>query len=516
MSTPMSIPGSAARLGRRGGALLLALLSGCAVGPDFHRPDAPKTQYVAGGLSPATSVTPDIAQGTKQMFRPGVDIPADWWTLFRYPELDRLVRRVIARNATLEAARHALLASQQDKKATESALYPSVSGFYNPARFKTSRAYSNVPMANSWLYTIHTAQLDISYSPDIWGGVRRQVESAAAEREAQRYQLEAAWLTLTSSAVQAAISYAMVREQIATTQEMIAHQEKMLRSVEMQLQLGNISSNAVAMQRAQLAMTRAGLPPLQQTLATLHDEIAALANDMPDTPTPDFELDRFTLPHDLPVSLPVNLIRQRPDIRTAEAYFHSATAKVGVAIANRLPNIQLGFSPGFAAATIAQMATPGFGQWTLGAMLAQPLFDGFQLQHQEKAARERYQQAGAEYRATIISAIQDVADSLNAIHNDAMALTQADEAARDATRSQGITQAQLKLGDVSQVALLTVQQTALDARMTLAEARAARLADTVGLFQALGGGWWNRTDDMANSRMAGGGGKPPSTDPKDN
>ncbi|NHO33136.1 efflux transporter outer membrane subunit [Acetobacter fallax] len=489
--------------------LATTLLSACAVGPNFHRPAAPQSQYVQGGIKSATSTVPERLQGDTQTFTSGANIPADWWTLFHYPELDQLVRHVLARSPTLEAATRALFASQQDKKASESALYPSVSGMYNPARFKTSRAYSNVPMANNWNYTIHTAQLNISYSPDLWGGVRRQVESAKAQRDAQKYQLEAAWLTLTSSVVNAAIAYAMVREQIRTTQEMIADQERILKSTLAQQTLGNVSGNDVAMQRTLLAQTKATMPPLRQTLATLHDEIAALANDMPDTPTPEFELARFSLPANLPVSLPAQLIDQRPDIRTAEEYFHAACAQVGVAIANRLPNVQLGFSPGFAAATIAQMAVPGYGQWTLGAMITQPLFDGFQLQHQEKGARLRYDQAAAQYRATISGAVQDVADSLNAIHNDADALTQASEAATQASRSATISQAETRLGALSQIAMLTIQTTSLQTRLDLVEARAARLSDTVGLFQSLGGGWWNRTDDPANTRAAGGSGQQP-------
>ncbi|MCH4023806.1 MAG: efflux transporter outer membrane subunit [Acetobacter sp.] len=485
----------------------LIALAGCAVGPDFHRPDAPTTNYGSGRLVPtsgsqAKSGVPSN-QDAPQTLAMGKDIPADWWTLFHYPELDQLLKHVLARSPTLEAAKLALQAAQNDKKATESALYPSVSGLYNPARFKTSRAYSNVPSANSWLYTIHTAQLNISYSPDIWGGVRRQIESAAAEREAQRNQLEMAWLTLTSSAVDAAISYAMTRAQIETTETLIADQERALKVSLAEQALGAMSGADVAMQRTLLAQTRATLPPLRQTLAMLHDEIAALSNDMPDAPTPEFKLDRFVLPGDLPVSVPAQLISQRPDIRTSEAYFHAACAQVGVAIANRLPNIQLGFDPGFAAATIAQMATPGYGQWMLGAMLSQPLFDGFELQHQEAAARKRYEEAAAQYRATIVSAVQDVADSLSAIHSDADALVQAAAAEHESDRSAQIMRAQLRLGDVSQVALLNVQEARLQTMLTLIQARAARLSDTVGLFQSLGGGWWNRVDDPATAVPGG-------------
>ncbi|NHN88955.1 efflux transporter outer membrane subunit [Acetobacter conturbans] len=488
----------------------MMVLAGCAVGPNFHRPAAPATSYMQGGLPTgsgggvATASITGNAQNGEQMFRPGAAIPAEWWKLFHYPELDQLLKRVLERNQTLEASKLSLFAAQQDKLASESALYPSVSGSFNPARYKTSRAYSNVPMADSWLYTIHTAQLNISYSPDLWGGVRRQIEAAAAEREAQKYQLEAAWLTLTSSVVDAAISYAMVRDEIATTERLIAQQQEVMRSAETQQRLGNLSMADLAQQQTLLAQTQATLPALRQMLAALHDEIAALANDMPDQPTPDFALERFSLPVDLPVSLPVQLINQRPDIKTAEAYYHVACAHVGVAIANRLPNVQLGFSPGFAAASIAQMAVPGYGQWTLGAMLTQPLFDGFELQHQETGARRRYDEAAAQYRATITTAVENVADSLNAVRNDADALVRTEEAAQAATKSAGISQMQLRLGDVSRVTMLNAQQAELQARLALAQARGARLSDTVGLFQALGGGWWNRTDDPANNRAAGG------------
>lgn len=488
------------------------LLAGCAVGPNFHRPTAPQTSYLRGGLpadsggAPKASAT-DTAQNGDQQFRVGADIPAEWWHLFHYPELDQLLKRVLERNQTLEAAKQSLYAAQQDKLASESALYPSVSGYFNPARFKTSRAYSNVPMANSWLYNMHTAQLNISYSPDIWGGIRRQVEAAAQEREAQKYQMEAIWLTLTSSAVDAAVSYAMVRDEIRTTETLIGEQEEVLKSTQFQNQLGYLSMADVAQQQTLLAQTRATLPPLRQTLVTLHNEIAALANDMPDTPTPEFELDRFQLPAELPLSLPVQLINQRPDIRTAEAYYHEACAHVGVAIANRLPNVQLGFSPGFAAASIAQMAAPGYGQWELAAMLTQPLFDGFELQHKETAARRQYDEAAAQYRATITTAIEDVANSLSAIRNDADTLKLTDDAAQAATRSANIAHMQLRLGDSSRVMMLNAQQAALQAQLALVQARAARLSDTIGLFQSLGGGWWNRTDDPANKSRAGGKGQ---------
>ncbi|MBB2201072.1 efflux transporter outer membrane subunit [Gluconacetobacter tumulisoli] len=472
-------------------------IGGCAVGPDFRRPAIPApTQYGQAGQPSATPASAG-ADGAAQLFRPGQDIPAQWWTLFHSPALDRLVRHALAHSPTLEAARDALRAAQENRLAQESPLYPSISASYNPARFKTSRTYSPVPGNNTYLYTVHTAQLSISYMPDIWGGVRRGVEAASAQRDAQRYQLEAAYLTLTSSVVQAAIDYAAVKAQIDTTQALIVSQQAVLSSSIRQQALGQLADADVAAQRALLAQDQATLPPLQQQLAQQHDLIAALAGDMPDDPTPEFTLDGFTLPRDLPVSLPARLIEQRPDIRVSEANWHTACAQVGVAVANRLPNIQLGATPGVAAASIAQMAVPGYGQWMIAGTLTQPLFDGGLLRHQEHAARAQYDAAAAQYRATVVSAVQDVADSLNAIRTDATALAANADAEDAAARSLAVARSRFTLGDASQVMMLTAQQTEFQARLAVVQARSARLSDTVGLFQALGGGWWNRTDDHA-------------------
>ncbi|MBB2155674.1 efflux transporter outer membrane subunit [Gluconacetobacter diazotrophicus] len=487
------------------GAGLLAglpVLGGCSVGPDFRHPAAPSTHFAQAGRPAHTDSTAD-ADGMAQTFNPGQDIPGQWWTLFHSPALDRLVRHALDHSPTLEAASLALRVAQENRSAAVGALFPSISASFNPARFKTSRVYSPVPNNNSWLYTVHTAQLNISYQPDIWGGIRRGIESSSAQRDALRYQLEAAYLTLTGEVVQAAVGYASLRAQIDAVKDLTAAQQRILDSSIRQQALGQLADADVAMQRAQLAQDQAMLVPLQQQLQQQHDHIAALTGDMPDDPTPDFTLDAFTLPQDLPVSLPVRLIDQRPDIKVAEANWHAACAQVGVAVANRLPNIQLSAQPGVAAATIAQLFTPGYGQWMLAGMLSQPLFQGGQLLHEERAARAAYKESAAQYRAAVVTAVQDVTDSLNAVRADASALAANADAEKAAARSLGITHARLGLGDVSQVALLTAQQTELQARLALVQARAARLSDTAGLFQALGGGWWNRQDIPSGKKRSG-------------
>ncbi|GBQ28609.1 outer membrane channel lipoprotein [Gluconacetobacter sacchari DSM 12717] len=478
------------------GAGMLSVLidvGGCAVGPNFHHPAAPATRFAQAGR-PARTDSLAGADGQAQVFHPGADIPAEWWTLFHSPALDRLVRHALANSPTLDSARHALRVAQENRAAQAGVLYPSISASFNPARYKTSRTYSPVPNSNSWLYTVHTAQLNISYQADIWGGLRRGIEATSAQRDAERYQLEAAYLSLTGELVQAAIAYAALRAQVEATQDLVASQREILDSATRQIALGQISDADLAQQRAQLAQAEATLVPLRQQVTQQHDQIAALAGDMPDDPTPDFTLDGFTLPQDLPVSVPARLIDQRPDVKVAEAGWHAACAQVGVAIANRLPNLQLSAQPGLAAASIGQLFVPGYGQWMVAGMLSQPLFQGGQLMHQERAARAQYEQAAADYRAAVVAAVQDVTDSLNAIGFDATALVADSTAERAATRGLEIARARLAYGDASRVDMLLAAQTALQARVTLAQARAARLSDTAGLFQSLGGGWWNRHD----------------------
>lgn len=478
---------------------------GCAVGPDFKKPAGPVTgAYGQAGRSdhiPAVTGQAERSaagqQGGAQVLHAGQDIPAQWWTLFRSPALDRLVRKALEQNSSLESARDALAAAQENRLAQQSALYPSISGSFNPTRNKTSRTYSPVPNSNQWMYTVHTAQLNISYVPDLWGGVRRGVESATALRDAQRDQLRAVQLTLTASVVQAAIDYATLKAQSDTTQSLVALQRNLLESARKQEKAGEFSQNDVALQHTALAQNEATLAPLQKQLEQQKHLIAALVGDAPDVPQPEFTLNDFTLPADLPVSVPARLVEQRPDIRTAQANWHAACAQVGVAVANRLPNVQLGATPGYAAASIAQMAAPGYGQWMIAAMITQPLFDGGLLRHQENAARAAYDQAAADYRTTLIAALQDVADTLSALRLDATTLADNAEAATAAGESLHISLAQYQYGAISQIVMLTAQQAHLQAELALAQSRADRLSDTVALFQALGGGWWNSKETEA-------------------
>ena len=478
-------------MSRLAGGFAVIALAGCAVGPDYHRPALPvDNRYTPAPLPPHTAETGGGA-GAAQSFRPGQDIPAQWWELFHCPALNTLVSHAIDHNPSLESAHQALLAAQEGVAAQKGALWPNVSGFFNPTRNKISQGMS-VQGFNSYLYNLHTLQLNISYMPDVWGSIRRQIEASDAQRALARYQLDAAYLSLTSNLVNAAIQYAAIQGQIEATQGVIASARAILDINEQQKRFGDMGERDVTPQRVLLAQAEQSLPPLRQQLAAQHDLIDALTGDGSDVPTPDFHLADFHLPTDLPLSLPLRLIDQRPDIRAAEENLHAASAQIGVAIANRLPELDLVATPGLAANRLSQFATPGYGTWTLAAMITQPLFDGFTLLHRERAARNTYKMAIEDYRNTIVLAVQNVSDALHAIGNDADTLIAATKADEQASKNLDFARIGNRYGDESTLLLLMAQQAEMQTRLTLTQAQSSRLSDTVGLFQALGGGWWNR------------------------
>jgi len=333
---------------------------------------------------------------------------------------------------------------------------------------------------------------------------RRTVESLEAQTDAQRFQWEATYLTLTSNVVAAAIQEASLRGQIAATEEIITIETDLLAVLHRQNALGQIAEADVLAQDTALAQAQQALPPLQKQLAQQRNLLAALTGSLPDRqPTETFELSSLQLPTELPLSLPSKLVEQRPDIRAAEAALQAASAGIGIAIANRLPNITLSAAIGSSPAQLGKMFESGFGFWSIGGGLVEPLFDGFTLLHRERAARAAYDEAAALYRGTVITAFQNVADSLRALQSDADALQAAARAERSASQSLAITRKQLELGQISYLGLLTAEQAELQARTSLVQAQASRFADTAVLFQALGGGWWNRPSVAANDATSG-------------
>lgn len=468
---------------------LLALLigPGCAVGPNFERPGPPKvTGFVPEAAAPGPSASPDA-----QTIVQGMDIPGRWWTVFHSQALDDLVKQALANNADAAAAEAALRQSRELLYAQRGALFPTLSAGFDATRSRTSEVIAPVVSNNALNYSLYTPQVTVTYAPDVFGGVRRQIEGAAARAEAQKFQTEAAYLTLTSNVVQAALLEASLREQIDATRKIIDIETRLLELMRKQQATGQISGADVAAQESALAQAEQSLPPLQKQLAQERDLLAQLAGRYPSQgPGGAINLSDLELPHQVPSGLPSSLVDRRPDIRAAEANLHAASAQVGVAIAARLPSITLTANGGSSASTLAALTSSPNLFWGLSAGVTQPIFQGGQLLHEQRAAEAAYVQAREQYRSTVLQAFQNVADAMQALQLDDDALNAAVMAERAAAKSLDISQKQVQLGEVSAITLLNAEQAYHQARIALIQAQAGRYADTVALFQALGAGGW--------------------------
>ena len=481
-------------------ALGAALLAGCASGPDFHTPPAPAAErYTAQTLPAETAAAPGPA-GQAQRFVSGRDIPGEWWTLFRSEPLDRLIRQALADSPTLAAAQATLRQAQEELRAGSSALFPQVDAGVGAARQRANVPTPTDPRATG-VFNLYNASVQVSYTLDVFGGVRRQIEALQAQADYQDDQLEAAHLALTANLVTSAVQEAALRAQRAATQDIAAIQQKQLDLVERRFQLGGIARSEVLAQQALLAQTRAALPGIERSLAQTRHRLAVLAGRLPDAADlPEFTLESLQLPVELPVSVPSALVRQRPDIRAAEALLHSANALVGVATANLYPQITLSGSYGFAATSPGRLFDGNSVLWSAGASLLQPLFHAGQLDARRAAAVAAHDAAAAQYRSTVLLAFQNVADTLRALEADALTLQAQAEAEATARASLDLATRQYQLGATSSLAVLDAQRQYQQARVALVQAQAARHADTAALFQAMGGGWWNRPDRVAEAR----------------
>jgi NodT family efflux transporter outer membrane factor (OMF) lipoprotein len=488
-------------LGRKGaGGWLLAIgvaLAGCAVGPDFERPEAPAVDRYTREPLPQATNSADIEGGEAQRFVQGLDIPGQWWTLFHSPALNALIEQALKNNPTLPAAEAALRQAWENVYAAQGAFFPTAVASYSASSNKTATGVVfTAASSGSPYFTLHTAQVVVSYVPDVFGGTRRQVESLMATAEFQRFQIEAAYLTLTSNVVAAAVQEASLRGQIAATEEIIRIETEALGILRKQFEFGQVAGADVAAVEATLAQAQATLPPLQKQLAVQRDLLTALIGRLPSQePAEKFDLASLQLPQELPVSLPSNLVDQRPDIQSAQAQLHAASALIGVAIAAQLPQFTLTANAGTVANQIGQLfITPGTAFWTVAGNVAQTIFDAGTLLHKKRAADAAFDETAAMYRSTVITAFQNVADALHALQSDAETLKAAVAAERAAFKSLEIARRQLQLGAIGYLGLLTTENTYQTALIALVQARAARYADTAALFQALGGGWWNRED----------------------
>ena len=487
----------------------LLLLASCAVGPDFERPDAPKATGYTPEALPEHTEQVDTEGGEAQHFAPGQDIPSEWWQLFHSEALNDLVKEALKSNPDLEAAQAALRQAKENTMSGEGAYYPSVDGNFSGSRQKQSSQSSSNVGSGAYVYNFFSAGLNVAFVPDVFGGTRRQVEALQAQENQQKFQLEATHLTLTSNLVAAAIQEASLRGQIEATEDILRVEKEQLGILQRNEELGDAAGADVLAQETLMAQAEQALPPLQKQLAQQRDLIAALAGHFPDEDLAQkFKFADLKLPQELPLTLPSKLVEQRPDIRAAEEQLHAASANVGVAIADMLPQITLSAGQGTAGTMLSQLFTPGNGFWSLGAGLTQPIFEGGALWHHKGAAEAAYDLAAAQYRSTVITAFQNVADTLHALTADAETLKAAVKAEKAAAKSLDIAHKELSLGAIGHLELLNAEQAWQQARINLVQAEANRYTDTAALFQALGGGWWNRDDVKADNSK----GAEPKTD----
>jgi NodT family efflux transporter outer membrane factor (OMF) lipoprotein len=477
---------------------MLMLATGCAVGPDFQKPAAPEVDRYSSEPLPPQTASVDLHGGEAQRLVQGMDIQAQWWTIFHSKPLNDLIEQAIKRNPDMESALAALSIARENVYAQEGALWPSIGANYSATRQKVAGQLGSPTASGIYTYSLHTAQVTVAYAPDVFGGTRRQIESLKAQADSQRFQLEATYLTLTSNVVAAAVQEAGLRGQIAATRKIMDIESRWLELLRRQYSMGQVAKADVVAQEAALAQTQASLPPLEKQLAQQRDLLNRLAGRFPcEALAEQFEITSLELPQELPVSLPSKLVEQRPDVRSAEELMHAASAQIGVAVANRLPNISLDGNYGTSATQIAQLFTPGAGFWTIAGSVTQPIFQGGTLLHRQRAAEAAFDQSAAQYRSTVLTAFQNVADVLHAIQSDAEAVKAAVASEKAAGESVAIARRQLELGDISYLALLNAEQTYQQASLNLVQALTNRYADTAALFQALGGGWWNRSDGPA-------------------
>ena len=482
-------------------------LSACAVGPDFHAPDAPKVADASHAYTPAplpampaSAASPSYVP---QRFVDGQEISATWWEAFQSPALNALVQSALAHSPTVTAAQASLRQAEENYRADYgSKVFPSVSGQLSAARQRQALP-QGVGVPAGYTANLFQAGLDLSYTLDIVGGNRRELEGVRAAIDYQRYQVEATWLSLTSSVVATAIQEASLRAQLKVTQDVVDNGNKSLGVIDAQVRLGALARGALLQQQTLIAQQQANIPPLEKALAQTRHQLAVLAGRLPgDDGLPSFDIDSLVLPRELPLSVPAALVRQRPDVRASEAQLHEASAQIGVATAALYPQITLSAGVDRQSFKIDKLFDTGTTGWNLAAGLVQPIFNGGALQAKKRASVAAYDAAQAQYQETVLNAFLNVANTLRAIDTDAAAVVATADAERLANEAQALVARQYQLGAVSYLASLDAQRTWLSTRVALVQARAARFTDTAALFQALGGGWWNSPDAVASAASA--------------
>ncbi|MDE1139143.1 efflux transporter outer membrane subunit [Paraburkholderia tropica] len=469
------------------------VLAACAVGPDFHAPAAPDTPtYTREALPSATASAPGTG-GAPQTFASADHAPRAWWTQFGSPALDALVDEALRASPTLESARAKLVEARENYNAQAGAtLFPSIDAKLSGTRQKIDlAAFGITQVPNPGPFTLYDASVSISYVFDIFGANRRALEATLAQVNYQEYELQAAQLSVAGNVVAAALRRASLRSQIDTTQQLIDAQTRQLAIIEARLAAGGVARLDVHSQRTLLAQTRATLPPLTTQLAQTDHQLAILLGAPPSSDAyvqarDALTLDALHLPDTVALTLPATLARERPDIRASEALLHQASANIGVATANLFPQISLSASVGSERTRVADVIG-GLNIWNVGLGLTQPIFHGGELRAKRRASQAAYDAAFADYRQTVLLALQQVADTLHALQDDALELQARDTAAREAQASADIARARYAAGGVSEFDLVDAQRQALQTALDRTRAQTTRLADTAALYQSLGG-----------------------------
>ena len=423
-------------------------------------------------------------------------MPEKWWTALESEVLNDLVDRALKRSPTIASAEAALRQAQETAAAQRGAFFPSVQANYLPTHAHVSRATSSPLNSGASVYTLHTAQLSVGYVADVFGANRRSVESLDAQSEAASWQLRAAHLSLSSNVVNAALQTASLREQLTATERIVAIGTQQLKLLETQRRLGAAPGAAVFAQEAVLWQSEATALALRKQLAQQRDLLAVLAGMLPSDFSPlTLQLSALRLP-DIPLTLPADLVEHRPDVRIAEAQLHAANAQVGLAVANMLPQITLTGNYGASAEAFTELFRAGGLMWIVGASLAQPVFEGGALLHRKRAAEAQVEQSLAQYQGVVLTAFQNVADSLEAARFDAEQYIATNRQETAAEASLRIARRQLELGDVSYLALLNAETSYLQATIARIQAHSNRFSDVVAVYQSLGGGWTQDSEQI--------------------
>ncbi|WP_428384107.1 efflux transporter outer membrane subunit [Nevskia ramosa] len=468
--------------------------SGCALGPDFTTPAAPETARYTSEALPGATVSTAVVGGEAQQFLAGKALPDRWWTLFGAPKLDALVEQALIASPSVASAQAALRVAQLNYRAERSSLFPTVDGTFDASRQKIDTATFGNPGGGGVIYNLYNTSVGVSYGLDLWGGTRRGVEAERAAAEFQQWQLEATYQTLIANVVTTAFREIEQRTLMVGQELVIRQQESLLKITQARYDSGAIARSELLSMQSQVATERGKLPAYKLAMTQAQNQLAVYLGKLPsEYVSAPFELDELNLPQELPISLPSSLVRQRPDIRAAEATMHEASARVGIATANLLPQIALTAKFGTQASVIDQLFTGNV--WSIAGNITQPLFNAGKLRAERRAAFATLDKTAADYRQTVLDAFRNVADALRALETDAEYLQAQYTAADLSAQSLKLTESQYKLGSSSSLAVLDAQTRDTQARAGYIAARVSRLSDTAALFQALGGGWATRNAD---------------------